>query len=299
MNYIWHKLFNRKKYLEYKYKKKQEESLIFYNSIIKNKLNKINESLYKNKELSFSHSGHLGDLIYSLPLIKELSKKYTCNFFININKKNKIPYPNHPSSDVMLNEKIANLLLPLLKKQNFLNNARILEKEKIDIDLDLFRDMPINIHFHSVKWYSHLTGTPINMTDSYLNTEKKNGFANKITIARSPRYRNQYINYKFLKNITNIVCGGLKSEIEDLKKDIPNLEFHECRDFLELAEIINSSRFFIGNQSFPFSIAEALKVPRLLEACPDFPVIFPIEGEGYDFYHQSHFEKYFRILNGN
>ena len=30
---------------------------------------------------------------------------------------------------------------------------------------------------------------------------------------------------------------GLKSEYEELKKDIRNLEFHDCKDFLEMAEI--------------------------------------------------------------
>ena len=75
MNYIWNKLFNKKKYTEYKYKKKQKIKLDFYNSVIKIKLDKIDKSLANNKDLSFSHSGHLGDLIYSLPLIKELSKK--------------------------------------------------------------------------------------------------------------------------------------------------------------------------------------------------------------------------------
>ena len=32
-----------------------------------------------------------------------------------------------------------------------------------------------------------------------------------------------------------------------------------------------------------YPIAEALKVPRLLEACPDFPVVQPIGKEAYDF----------------
>ena len=44
-------------------------------------------------------------------------------------------------------------------------------------------------------------------------------------------------------------------------------------------------------------MAEGLKVPRLLEASPDFPVVFPVGNNGYDFYHQNHFEKFFNKLN--
>ena len=41
-----------------------------------------------------------------------------------------------------------------------------------------------------------------------------------------------------------------------------------------MAELINSCKFFIGNLGFAFSIAEGLKKPRLLEACPNFQFYF-------------------------
>ena len=65
-----------------------------------------------------------------------------------------------------------------------------------------------------------------------------------------------------------------------------------------MSQIIKSSKFFLGNQSLAFSIAEGLKVPRILESRPDFPVVQPQGGKCYDFYFQTHFEKYFEILNG-
>ena len=86
-------------------------------------------------------------------------------------------------------------------------------------------------------------------------------------------------------------------EFNELKKEISNLEFHECKDFLEMAQIIKSSRFFVGNSSLGIDLAEATKVPRLLEACPGFPAR-QIHGlDAYDFYFQSHFEKFFKILD--
>jgi hypothetical protein len=89
----------------------------------------------------------------------------------------------------------------------------------------------------------------------------------------------------------------MKNEYDDLKKDIPNLEIYDCKDFLEMAQIIKSSKLFIGNMSVAYPIAEALKVPRLLEGCPYFPIVQPIGENAYDFYFQEHFENYFKILN--
>ena len=51
------------------------------------------------------------------------------------------------------------------------------------------------------------------------------------------------------------------------------------------------------NLLFGYSIAEALKVPRLLEASPDYPVAFPVGADAFDAYHQNHFEKFFKDLN--
>jgi len=296
LNKLWLKSFNKEKYLNLKNQKSLKNKIKFYNDNIIGKLSKIENSLIKNKELSFSHSGHLGDLIYSLPLVKELAKKYICKFYVKINKKIDNYDKNHPSGNVMINDRAGKLVLPLLQNQNYISSAEIYKDEKIDIDLDIFREIPININFHSVRWYMHLTGTHFDMSQQYLDVDPHESVKNKIVIMRSPRYRNSYINYSFLKNIDNIVCVGLLSEYEDLKKDIPNLEFYDCKDFLELAAIIKSSKFFIGNLCFAYSIAEGLKIPRLLEASPDFPVVFPTGKKGYDFYHQIHFEKLFKSL---
>ena len=50
-----------------------------------------------------------------------------------------------------------------------------------------------------------------------------------------------------------------------------------------MAQIMNSSKMFIGNSSVGFDLAEALKVPRLLEASPDFPVMQITGKNGFDF----------------
>ena len=60
---IWLKIRDRKKYLEYKNNKIQERGKKLYESKIKNFLTKVDDCLTKKDEISFLHSGTLGDII--------------------------------------------------------------------------------------------------------------------------------------------------------------------------------------------------------------------------------------------
>ena len=56
------------------------------NKII-NYIDSIEKKIKKKRSITFLHSGHLGDLINSLPVVKEISKRVKCSFLININPK--------------------------------------------------------------------------------------------------------------------------------------------------------------------------------------------------------------------
>ena len=292
---LWYKIFNKGKYIDLKNEKRTSDRLKYYNSSIYARILEIQRNIEGNKELTFLHSGRLGDLIYSLATIKELSKTHKCSLYIQVEKPDIGPHDS--SRKTFIDERCGDLILPLLRKQDFLENVNIYKDEKIDIDLDLFRDVPINYSFYSSRWFSHICGININVEDTFLSAKPHDSIKHRIIVGRSSRYRNAFINYKFLKNTKNLLCIGLKEEFYDSKKDINDLEFHECRDFLEMAEIIKASKFFIGNMSLQYIFSEALKVPRLLEASPDYPVAFPVGQNAFDAYHQIHFEKYFRKLN--
>ncbi len=293
---LWYKIFNKEKYIDLKNEKRTLDRVKYYNSRIYAQILEIQKKIENNKELSFLHSGQLGDLIYSLATIKELSKSHKCKLYIQIDKPMPLNYGNS-SKKVFISKRSGDLIFPLLRNQDFLDAVDIYKDEKIDINLDLFRDIPINLSFYSTRWFSHMCGININVENTFLSAKPHNLIKNKIIIHRSPRYRNPYINYKFLNNVKNLLCIGLEDEFKNLKKEIDNLEFHDCKDFLEIAEIIKASKFYIGNMSFQYVMAEGLKIPRLLEASPDFPVVFPVGPNAFDAYHQNHFEKFFANLN--
>ncbi|WP_417428483.1 hypothetical protein [Halpernia sp.] len=295
------KLFFKKYFYKYTNKEKYrnlKEEIRFANRKSKltsdfyNKISEIQKNIKEEKTLNFKHSGHIGDVMYALPVIQELSKTHTCNLVIQVNKPTSYAH-KHTSGNVYINEKLFSKFLPLLDNIKYLNKVKKLENQKIHIDLDLFREFPFQLNFITVRWFSQLTAVFPDFSKPCLEVEPHSSIKNKVVIIRTFRARNSFVDYSFLKNYDDLLFVGLPDEYEDLKKSVPNLEFYDVKDFLELAQMIKASRFYLGNQSFGFAVAECLKVPRLLEAYADFPVVHPIGGNGADFYFQQHFEELF------
>ncbi len=272
-----------------------------YSNIILPKIKEFERILLSKDKVSFLHYGHLGDIINSLPIIKELSKTKKCELYIQKNKK--IPphvvSRDHPFGEVYLSENSIIKILPLLEKQKFLSKVGIYNNQTIDVDLNFFRELEINFNIDSVRWYFHLTGIFPDLSQSYLEAELIDKYKNEIVIMRSLRRQNKNINYTFLNSYEDILFIGLEKEFDNLKVQIPKLKFHDSKDFLELASIIKSAKLFIGNLSFGYAIAEALKVPRLLESGPNFPLVYPNGVNAYDFYFQNHFEKLVKKMSNN
>ena len=275
-----------------------KQNVKLFKTEFEKKIINIQKKIESKKELSFLHYGHLGDVVNSLPIVKELSKTHKCNFYIQA-KKPLEPNARHYKrfgDHVFLTKTNVDMLLPLFMKQPYIHKVDKYTNQEIDIDLNLIREMPINHDLDSVRWYFQLTGVHSDLSVPYLFVVPHKVIKNKVVIIRNARRKNSFTNYKFLKKYENLLFIGLNDEYEDLKKEVPNLEFYDCKDFLEMAQIIKSSKLFLGNLSFGYTIAEGLKIPRLLEAGPDFPVVYPNGKNAYDFYFQEHFEKWFSHL---
>ena len=300
---LFYKLTNKDKHFYYKMNLKKaasiKQNVKLFKTEFEKKIINIHNNIANKKELSFLHYGHLGDVVNSLPIVKELSKTHKCNFYIQA-KKPLEPNARHYKyfgDYVFLTDSNVDMLLPLFMKQPYIHKVDKYTNQEIDIDLNLIREMPIDFNIDSVRWYFQLTGVHSDLSVPYLFVVPHKVIKNKVVIIRNARRKNSFTNYKFLKKYENLLFIGLNDEYEDLKKEVPNLEFYDCKDFLEMAEIIKASKFFIGNMSFQYIISEALKVPRLLEASPDYPVAFPVGPNAFDAYHQNHFEKFFGDLN--
>ncbi|CAG5016756.1 hypothetical protein DYBT9275_05629 [Dyadobacter sp. CECT 9275] len=302
---LWLKHTDRVRYKEYKWELKNQKQLAFAHFITQaEKLTspaKIKSYAEKNGVIRLSHSGNAGDIIYALPTIEAI-KQYT-NARIELYLRLGQPlilsgYNSHPLGNVMLNEKMATMLIALLKPQPYIDHIEIHDKQIIDIDLDYFRAGGIPLDKGNIaRWCSYLTGVNPVLWKPWLTVEPDTTYADTIVMARSERYRNYTINYKFLIQYPDIAFIGVESEFKDIRKTIPGIRWIQVSDFMQMARIIAGAKFFIGNQSFPYSVAEGLKVPRILETAFEVINVVPEGDNGYDFFFQEHLESLVYNLN--
>jgi len=293
------KIFDKQSYDLYKNFLRREKEKELIEKRFNDEFKKIQKKLDNSDEISFLHSGHIGDVINCLPVIKEISKTHKCNLFIKLKTPLKEYYNDHPAGSFLMTIKQYEFLESLIQKQVYINSIKVYKNEKIDINFDLIRLLPINLLFDNSKYAFHISGVQPNLDEKFLEVDGHTKIKDKIVILRSLRYQNNFISYKFLETYNNSIFVGTYNEYIQLKKIIQNLEFYNCNDLLELSMIIKSSRIFIGNSSLGIDIAEGLKTPRLLEACPYFPARQIHGKNGFDFYFQSHFEKFFKKLYQN
>lgn len=169
------------------------------------------------------------------------------------------------------------------------------------VDLDKIYLTPTNIPYgniHRWPWYCY-PDMACDLSRPWIEIPPGDEFPDDlIVVNRTLRARNESINYRFLKNHKNCVFVGHDDEwktfCEDNDLDLVKVD---TADILQLATVIRSAKFFLGNQSLCFALAEAMKVPRILETCSYLPNVIPSGEKAYDFYFQSGLEYYFNQLN--
>lgn len=233
--------------------------------------------------IRIAHSGNAGDLIYSLPSMRRASRLHGQKIEVVLRINQPGDYPQgHPLGSVMLNENMAEMLFPLLVMLDFVENVIVTEETlPVDYDFDAFRKIGHNYTGHISKWqhyvYPELTcdlsepifiqGTP----------------HDKIVFNRTQRYHGENFDYLFIKDYgPEMVFVGLEMEYNIIRRKLPGMEYLPVKDFYELAQIIKGGRFFVGNQSMAFALAEIMKVPRVVEVCRYAHNVIPTGANGYE-----------------
>lgn len=219
------------------------------------------------------------------------------------------PFQNEEGAPVCMPEMMFKMLRPLICVQPYIEDYRIWKGEEVDFDFDLIRqERYTNQPKGSLnRWYGYIF--PEMQTDLSLSwldygitqySYKELTLPAKIIINFTQRYRNHIVTYHWLKPFQDrIVFAGLLKERDIFCRewdiDIPLLQ---CDNFLQLANEMVKAKFFMGNQSMCFQIAEGLKIPRILETFPLMPNVIPIGENAHDFYHQNAAQYFFhKLLN--
>lgn len=268
---------------------------------------------------SFSHSGNVGDCHAAIPAMRQ--------HFINTGKKidlylfKNVPafyYEGavHPTKDdagtnVMLNQKMIDMMIPLLKAQNFINEVYSVDeseyeeyKDKIQVHLEWFRENQIGLPNFSInRWYFYVfPDLTCDLSKEWLEVPSTvlDIARNKIIITRSERYTNPTIDYSFLKPYEDeiLFCGTQREWNNFCMSYDLNVRKLNINNFLELAQAIQQCRFHITNQTQAFQLSEGQKIPRILELCAFAANCIPIGENAYDFHNQLGLEYAFHKLNG-
>jgi hypothetical protein len=242
--------------------------------------------------VSCKHSGNAGDVIYALPAVRELGGAAGASLKLALNVPLRDKSIRHPLGAVQLNRKMYDMLAPLLSAQDYIKELGVHEQgSPVDYDLDSFRDSPLLIDRLGIsRWYFYMFGLAADLSQPWLTVEPDHAYAQSIVVARSFRYRNLSLSHGFLEGRADVVFVGLREEYEDFKRQVPSARWVQVQDFLELARIVAGARLFIGNQSFPYSLAEGLKVRRVLELDPGMPNVVPVGAHAHDILFQRQFE---------
>ena len=246
-----------------------------------------------HRPVHFKHSGNCGDIIYAIPAMRAIAGKEKICLHLRIDQPaDYARHVRHPLGNVMLNRGMFERLGPLILSQPEFGSYELYDGGPVDVDLDKMREYPLLLDRGNIaRWYFLVFPVNFDLNRAWLTVPPDTTVKDAIVIARSGRYRAPEVNYRFLKKYPEVHFVGLEDEYDDMRRMLPRLKFRPVKDFYEMASVIAGSRLFIGNQSFPFSIAEALKVNRLLEVHFECPNVTVYGDRGYDFCFQPQFEK--------
>lgn len=232
------------------------------------------KSLYTQK---FHHSGDLGDIIYSLPFIKALGGGVL--ILSSDYHDMEIRSPMTLTKAEMINS--------LLIGQEYIFDVRCTPNKPSDIDVDLNQFRKIFIDWGNQKFtedevvvirkktltqlYREMLNPNISPdfdTHKWLHYKEKIVIDEKpIIINKTERYPREGFPWAKLVNEygKKMLFVGSQHEYNLFIKKYGYVDFYITKSYLTLAHVINGAKLFIGNQSFPYSLAEGMKVNTIQE----------------------------------
>ena len=229
---------------------------------------------------TFRHSGTLGDLIYSLYMVKKMGGGHFQVAMNNIEncvaKYGYRPEDVDPQHKGRFTAQDFACLYPLLLKQEYITNVSGWKQGEPlpDVDLDDFRRVLYRTFEGNILQAYHIAlNQPFTMADYDTPWLEADTIETKpVVISRSARYRppngdegwRSIIADADLEN--NAVFVGTAREHADFVKTFGvAVEYRPVIDFLELASVINGADLFVGNQGFAYSLAIGLGKSTVLE----------------------------------
>ena len=204
---------------------------------------------------TFTHSGDLGDIIYSLPTIRAAGGG-------TLYLRDTPGKTSHGMTEAKVKR-----LHPLLIRQEYIQDV-VWEPNARTHNLDGFRDHGANGNLCDMHLATH----------GFDWTHRQKAWIKSVTprktypivVHRSSRYWNE--NFPWDRIVKQYQGGigfvGFEDEYKDFCNRFGEIPLIEANDFLELAQVIEGSEWFIGNQSSPLAVAHGMKHKVIMEISP-------------------------------
>lgn len=200
--------------------------------------------------IQFHSSGKLGDIIYTLPIVRAFtaSSQYICRSSFNI--------------------------LSFLNSQPYIQSTtdvRLVKLHPHFINFDRACYLPEWTHEHFIKSYSRIAGIPADLSpwiEGYNTTP--NGYA---VINVTPRYRDRFFSWKSevsrLKGkYRDVYFVGSREEFASFPWRF-GLKYQCTADVKELCTVIAGANEFSGTQSLALALRQGLGLPYRFEQSPN------------------------------
>ena len=229
--------------------------------------------------LTFSHSGKIGDILYSLHYVYESTKHQNpyglCNFNINTGKAPAHFTAGSHNYEPMMTMKDALFVAPLLEALPFINKVTIDDEPDDVVPLDAFRAMTqLNQSGGDIRdWYYQLDNEylPRNFVEKLIDVKPDPStfsYRDHVLVCITERYKNPFVNFSVLQPYSdNITFIGTRKEFDVFNKEAfaANGIIPDPQDsLLTVAKLMARAKGFIGNQSGFYALAEMMKIPRIL-----------------------------------
>ena len=250
--------------------------------------------------ISAVHSGNIGDVIYALPTVRALGVSH---MLLNVCE-------DPGAGGRVLTEAMAASLISLLLDQPTISTVDIVAAPirvgggfgyqarvsnlvsglplehvpasvlGVDYVLDRFRLQPLERR-HLVHAHAMAFGCRVDPGRAWVERPAAASKEKRIAVSVTPRYRN-----RTNERLSEILEGFGPVTLIGFRSELPNYfgidgELREFTDAKELAGFLAECSVFVGAASFPSAIAEAMKVPRLIDLADGLINAFPVGPSGW------------------
>lgn len=235
--------------------------------------------------LTYFHSGDLGDIIFSLPLIRWQGGGVLLLDSSGGKHDPLVSWASGMITATKLTRGSCESMQELLRGQDYIEDVRVVDgPHECDLNLNRFRE---HVRFNNLAFshlaiveddarrYSELTRAPwLQVAATPLPAGRD------IVISRNLRYQSKHSYWECLpREITaRAIFVGRPLEYEVFTTVYPYhaVEFVETTSILHLAQLIAGATQFIGNQGLPHALAEAMSIPLTCEVDATYPAaVFP------------------------